>query len=146
MDESWEGLLWLIAQLQGISAVTAAMTGGIWPLQAPEGAAPPYAVVSPMGGHDVQGVAGYRKLVEFTYQVRFWGYATQSDTLASAANAADAQLQPGGHAGKGTSPDGLAQIMSCLRDHPLPPLPDWDGQQLRIGIGALWRLQIRSLP
>lgn len=148
LDESLEGLAWLIAQLQGNATMSADVTGGVWPVQPPEGIpfTSLYAVVTPMGGRDVQGVAGYRLMFEGPYQVTFWGPATAYDTLAACATAADTLLQPGGHPSKGTSPDGLAQIISCLRDHPLPVRPDWTGQALRLGIGALWRLQVRSLP
>lgn len=138
MDESLEGLAWLLATLKA-DATVGALEGGVWPLQAPEGTAPPYAVISPMGGHDVMAVAGQRLMYEGTYQVRVWGYATQSDSLNTADNAADAAL----HRHSGST--ARAQILSCLRDNPLPVQPDFDGQQLRIGIGGLYRLQICPL-
>jgi hypothetical protein len=142
MDESLEGLAWLISTLEGISAVATAMTGGIWPLQAPQGALPPYIVVTPMGGHDVYGLAPTRLMWEGPYQVRFWGYATGSDALTAAGNSADAALHGAKHL---ITPSGHAEIVSSLRENPLPVQPDWDGQQLRIGIGGLYRLQVRSL-
>lgn len=142
MDESLAGLDWLVSVLQADSTIAAAMTGGIWPIQAPEGTLPPFCVVTPMGGHDVTAVAGYRLMFEGPYQVRFWGYATQSDALRTVNNSADALLQTQRHQ---TTPDSTAEILSCLRDNPLTVLPDWDGQQLRIGIGGLYRLQVRSL-
>ncbi len=137
MDESLEGLDWLLTQLKGDSTITTALTGGIWPLQAPEGAVPPYAVVSPMGGRDISPM-GVRLLYEGVYQVRMWGYATASDTLKTAGNAADTLLQRGSGTTSG------ANILSCIRDNPLPPVAEWDGQQLRIGIGGLYRLQIQA--
>lgn len=146
LDESLEGMAWLLSQLAGNATISGAMTGGIWPLQAPEGETPPYAIVTPMGGRDIQAINGFRLMYEGTFQVVFWAAASASDTLQSCAVAADTLLQPSGHASQGTSPDGLAQIISCVRDHPLPVRPDWTGQALRLGIGALWRLQIRSLP
>lgn len=142
MDESLEGLAWLVSQLQSVSAISNALTGGVWPLQPPEGTALPFAVVSPMGGRDITAVAGARLFWEGPYQVRFWGYATQSDALITIGNAADANLQEQRHQ---TTPSGRAEIISSLRDNPLPPQPDWDGQQLRIGIGGVYRLQVRSL-
>lgn len=140
MDESLEGLLWLIAQLQGNSAIMASLTGGVWPVQAPEGAPPPYAVITPMAGHDVMGATGTRLFYDGTYQVRFWGLATQSDTLRTLDNDADALLQ---HT-HGTTAS--ADIMSCLRQNPLAILPDPSVQPLRIGVGGLYRLQIHPLP
>jgi len=137
VDESLEGLAWLISQLEANSSIMASLTGGVWPIQAPEGTPLPFAVVTPMGGRDVKGVAGIRKFFEGPYQVRFWGYATQSDTLSAVDNTADALLQRT----HGTT--ATATIMSCIRDNPLPILPDWDGQQLRIGMGGLYRLQVR---
>jgi hypothetical protein len=108
IDESLEGLAWLIAEIRATPSAMSVLTGGVWPLQAPEGAALPYAVVTPMGGHDVPGVAGYRLMSEIPYQVRLWGFATQSDSLKTAANAVDAVLQPNGRASQGTT--ALAQI------------------------------------
>lgn len=138
MDESLEGLAWLLATLKA-DATVGALAGGVWPIQAPAGTPVPFAVISPMGGHDVSAVAGQRLMFEGTYSVRMWGDATQSDALNSADNAADAALQE--HSGSTSR----AQVLSCLRDNPLTPLPDFDGQQLRIGVGGLYRLQIIPL-
>ncbi|MGZ6321665.1 MAG: tail completion protein gp17 [Ktedonobacterales bacterium] len=139
MDESLEGLAWLIAQLQASSSIMAALTSGVWPFQAPQGATPPYCVITPMGGHDVLGVAATRKMWEGTYQVRLWGYATASDALKTTGNSVDTLLQ------RTRGSTATASIIACFRDYPLTPLPDWDGQQLRIGIGGLYRLQVRAL-
>lgn len=136
MDESLEGLLWLLAQLGGNSAIMASLTGGVWPLQAPEGAVPPYGVVTPMAGHDVLSANGFRIFYDGAYQVRFWGLATQSDTLRSVDNAADTLLQ---HS-SGTTAN--ATILSCIRQNPLAMLPDWTGTALRIGVGGLYRVQV----
>lgn len=143
MDESLEGLAWLMSQLEGNSSIMAALTGGVWPIQAPEGATLPYCIITPMGGQDKSGVAGYRLMWEGTYQVRLWGYATGSDALRTTGNSIDALLQPNGEGSRGAT--ATASIMSCFRDNPLPVLPEWDGQQLRIGIGGLYRLQVRAL-
>lgn len=142
MDESLEGLLWLISVLEGSASITAALPGGVWPLQAPEGTPPPYATISYMGGHDVNAIAGYRLFHEGVYQVRVWGYATQIDTLKTAGDTADTLLQQAAHR---ITPDATAEVMSCIRDNPLPMQPDFDGQQLRIGVGGMYRLQVRSL-
>ena len=142
MDESLEGLAWLLAAIEANSSIMATLTGGVWPFQAAEGTPLPYCVVTPMGGHDVTAVAGYRLMWEGPYQVRLWGYATQSDALKSAGDALDALLQAQRHQ---TTPSGKAEVLSCLRDNPLPVLPEWDGNALRIGIGGLYRLQVHAL-
>jgi hypothetical protein len=144
MDESLQGALFLLAQIQGNSAIMASLPGGVHLIQAPGGAPLPFCVVTPMGGHDVKGVAVVRLFYEGTYQVRLWGYATQSDALQSTGDAIDALLQPNRQASSGNTAS--AHIMNCNRDNPLPMLPDWDGQALRIGIGGLYRLQVRQLP
>lgn len=142
MDESLEGLAWLLSTLQANATIIATMTGGVHALQASEGAAYPYVVVTPMAPRDVIGAAGTRLMVDGTYQVRIWGDATQSDTMQSALNTADSLLQQTRHQ---TTPSGLAEVLFCERVNPLPPLPDWNGNALVIGIGGLYRLQVRSL-
>jgi hypothetical protein len=145
MDEQLEGLLWLISKVTGNSTIMGYLTGGFHPAQAPLGTLPIYGTILPGAGNDVSGVSGYRKMYDGPYDIRFWGYASQSDELQAAVNALDAMLMPGGRPSAGTSPDGLAQIILCIREHPLPLLPEWDGQQLRISVGALWRCQIQNL-
>lgn len=145
MDEQLEGLLWLIAKVTGNSTIMSILTGGFWPAQAPLGTTPPYGTILPNAGDDVTAVGGYRKMYDGPYSIRFWGYASQSDSLQVATNALDTMLMPGHRPSAGTSPDGYAQIILCMREHPLPLLPEWDGQQLRISVGALWRLQIQNL-
>lgn len=141
MDESLEGLAWLLATLKA-DATVGALAGGVWHLRAPLGTPLPFCVVTSIPGQDVMAVAGQRLMYEGTYAVRIWGYAAGQDTtgtLNTAVNAADTALHR--HSGSTSR----AQILSCLRDHPLPVLPDEDGQQLRIGIGGLYRLQICPL-
>lgn len=138
MDESLEGLLYLLAKITGNAAIMALLTGGVWPVQAPEGAVPPFCVVTPMSGHDVLGATATRLFFEGEYQVRVWGLATASDTLNQIVNSIDALIQ---HT-SGTTAN--AHILSCFRQNPLPVQPDWVGTALRIGVGGLYQVQVHA--
>src|SRR5262249_18468569 len=139
MDEQLRGLQYLLAALKANSTITAQCLGGVWPWQAPIGTAVPFCVVAPMGGLDRQGIAGTRLFYEGTYAVRFGGLPSD-DTLLPLDEAADAALQDTA----GNTPDVTAHIMSCLRDMPLVPLSEWVDEAQRIGIGGLYRLQVRK--
>lgn len=116
--------------------------GGAWRGVAPPGVTSPYIVYDLDSPTDIPGVAGTRLWNSSLYSVKVVGTATQTDTLASIADAVDAALQLVGDFAIGANTD--AHLMRCVREGPLPIPVIIENSVSWVTYGALWRIQARQ--
>ncbi len=90
--EVYYGRQWLKSVLAADSVLTGYAPGGIWYSSAPSGTATPYIILSLQSAIDVLTMNAHRLMVQPLYQIRAFGPAAISTTIAAAAAEIDLLL------------------------------------------------------